>query len=134
MLETGEMPVSRAYYKLKEALLWSGIQVREGDVCAEIGSAPGGACQLLLELGAQVIAIDPAPLDSEVAEHENLTFIRRRGREVKKRELADVRWLLADLNIAPNYTLDTVEEIVSSKRVNPRGMLLTLKLDRKSVV
>ena len=128
LFDTESDPVSRAYFKLKEALLWSGLPVSEGDVCAELGSSPGGACQLLLEKGAKVIAIDPAEIDPEVAQHENLTHIRRRGHEVKKRDFREVRWLFADINMVPNYTLDTVSEIASHDSVDIKGMALTLKL------
>ncbi len=121
--------VSRAYFKLLEALLWSGIHIQPGDICAEIGSSPGGACQLLLEKGAQVIAIDPADLDPGIAEHENLTHFKCRGKDVRKKELKHVRWLFTDINVAPNYTLDTVKEIVTNQHVSRiRGMVLTLKL------
>jgi 23S rRNA (cytidine2498-2'-O)-methyltransferase len=119
---------SRAYFKLKEALLWSGITIHPGDVCAEIGSAPGGASQLLLELGATVIGIDPAEMEPGVLEHENFTHIRKRGNEVKKRDFRDVRWLLADLNMDPNYTLENVAEIVNHESVDVKGVILTLKL------
>ncbi len=128
IVDTSQERASRAYYKLKEALLWSGIKIAAGDVCAEIGAAPGGACELLLEMGAKVIAIDPAELEPEIEAHENLTYVRRRGREVKKKDFKDVKWLLADLNIAPNYTLDTVRDIVAYEAVDIRGLILTLKL------
>ncbi len=128
MFDTDSDVVSRAYFKLKEAILWSGLPVSEGDVCAEIGSAPGGACQLLLEMGASVIAIDPAEMEPEVLENPNLNHIRRRGHEVKKRDFRDVRWLFADITMVPNYTLDTVSEIVAHDAVNIKGMALTLKL------
>jgi 23S rRNA (cytidine2498-2'-O)-methyltransferase len=39
-----------------------------------------------------------------------------------------MRWLTADMNVAPNYTLDSVEAIITCAEVNIRGMLLTLKL------
>jgi 23S rRNA (cytidine2498-2'-O)-methyltransferase len=35
---------------------------------------------------------------------------------------------MADMNVAPHYTLDAVEGIVTYREVNIRGMLLTLKL------
>ncbi len=121
--------ISRAYLKLQEAFLWSGIHINPNDVCAEIGSAPGGACQMLLEKGAKVIAIDPADLDESIATDDNLKHLRCRGHEVKKRELKDVRWLIADLNVAPNYTLDTIEEIATNQHLARLiGMILTLKL------
>ncbi len=128
LFNTSVETCSRAYFKLKEALLWSGITIQPGDVCAEIGSAPGGACQLLLELGAHVIGIDPAEMDPGILEHENFTHLRRRGNEVKKRDFRDVRWLLADLNVDPNYTLGNVAEIVNHDSIDIKGVILTLKL------
>ena len=128
-LDTDTPVVNRAYFKLNEALLWSGIHIQPNDCCAEIGSSPGGACQLLLEKGARVIAVDPAEMEPAILEHENLTHLRCRGKEVRKKELKDVRWLLSDLNATPVYTLDTIEEIVNNQHVNHiRGLILTLKL------
>ena len=119
---------SRAYFKIREALLWAGIAIQKGDICAEIGSAPGGACQFLLESGATVIGVDPAEMEPEILKHENFTHIRRRGNEVKKKDLKDVKWLFADLNATPTYTLDAITEIVSSQHVDVTGMILTLKM------
>lgn len=119
---------SRAYFKLREALLWAGIPIQPGDVCAEIGSAPGGACQFLLESGAVVIGVDPAEMEPEILKHENFTHIRRRGNEVKKKDLKDVKWLFADLNATPTYTLDAITEIVTNQSVDVTGMILTLKM------
>ena len=127
--------ISRAYLKLEEALLWSGIRIKMGDVCLEIGSAPGGSCQLLLEKGASVLAVDPADMEPEVLANENLTHFKCRGRDVRKRDLKNIRWLFADLNVAPSYTLDTVEEIVANQHVvHLQGMLLTLKLADLKIV
>jgi 23S rRNA (cytidine2498-2'-O)-methyltransferase len=36
--------------------------------------------------------------------------------------------MTADLNVAPNYTLDAVESIVTHRATHFRGLLLTLKL------
>ena len=121
--------VSRAYFKLAEALRWSGIHINDGDHCTEIGASPGGTCQLLLEKGAIVIAIDPAELDKEIEKHPNLKYIRGRGKEVRKKDLKDTRWLFADLNVTPTYTLDSIEDIVSSQHLKKlRGMVLFLKI------
>lgn len=128
-----EPKISRAYYKLKEALLWSGVAIREEDVCVELGSSPGGAVQLLLEMGAKVIAVDPAKLDEEIANHSNLVHFRKRGREVRKKEFREARWLMADMNVAPKFTLDTVEDILTNENVNVSGIVLTLKMLEKSL-
>ena len=128
LVDTSIEMASRAYLKAREALLWSGIKIHPGDQCAEIGSSPGGCCQLLLELGAKVIGIDPAEMEPELLKDENFTHLRRRGHEVKKRDLKDVKWLFADMSMVPNYTLDTVSEIVSHPSVDVKGIVLTLKL------
>ena len=127
-IDTNIEVVSRAYFKTQEALLWLGIQLGDSDTCVEIGSAPGGSCQFLLETGAKVIGIDPAEMEPEILEHPNFTYIRRRGHEVKKRDLKSAKWLFADLNIVPKYTFDTVSEIVNSAHIDLRGMFLTMKL------
>lgn len=133
-IDTTNERTSRAYFKLKEALLWSGIKIEPGDKCAEIGSAPGGACELLLEMGANVLAIDPAEMEPAIEAHENLTYVRRRGHEVKKKDFKGVKWLVADLSMAPKYTLDTVRDIVAHEVVNLSGIVLTLKLSDWSEV
>jgi 23S rRNA (cytidine2498-2'-O)-methyltransferase len=120
--------VSRAYLKMDEALAWSQMPVKDGDLVAEIGCAPGGASQALLERGLVVQGIDPAMVDERVLENPRFIHIRKRGHEVKRREFRKTQWLTADLNVAPQYTLDTVEEIVTHRDVDIRGMLLTLKL------
>ena len=125
--------ISRAYYKLKEALLWAGIQIKPDDVCAEIGASPGGAVQLMLEMGGKVIAVDPAELDEELDDAEGLTYIRKRGREVRKREFRDVRWLVVDMSVAPKFALDTLEDIVSNEQVDVSGIVVTLKLPDKAL-
>lgn len=120
--------VSRAYLKMEEALLWSRLPVGPGDRCAEIGSAPGGAAQALLNRGLHVTGIDPADIDPIVLAHPNFEHIKKRGADVRRREFRKTRWLFADINVAPNYTLDTIEAIVTHPEVHVRGLLLTLKL------
>jgi 23S rRNA (cytidine2498-2'-O)-methyltransferase len=120
--------ISRAYLKTKEALAWSGWPVRPGDRCAEIGSAPGGSCQALLELGLKVTGIDPAEMHPDVLRHPQFHHVRKRGAEVRRRAFRGFKWLLVDSNVAPQHTLDTVESIVTHPTTSFQGLLLTLKL------
>src|SRR6056297_106925 len=120
--------VSRAYFKVAEALAWSGLPVRPGDRVVEIGSAPGGACQRLLELGFHVTGIDPAEMDEEVVQHRNMTYIRAHAEDLKRSEYRDAKWLVVDANIKPAKTLWSVEKIVCHRESRIQGMLLTLKL------
>jgi 23S rRNA (cytidine2498-2'-O)-methyltransferase len=120
--------VSRAYLKMQEALLWSGLPIEPGDRCVEIGSSPGGSCQALLDRGLLVAGIDPAEMHEALLAHPNFTHRRARAADLKRREFRGVKWLMVDSNVAPKHTLDTVEHIVTNRQVNVRGMLLTLKL------
>lgn len=120
--------VSRAYAKMEEALAWSGLPLAAGDECVEIGCAPGGASQALLDRGLYVTGIDPAEVDPAVLGHPHFRHLRERGKDVRRREFAGVRWLAADMNVAPQYTLDTIEPIVTHPGVTIRGLVLTLKL------
>lgn len=120
--------VSRAYLKMEEALRWSRLPLEAGQTAVELGAAPGGSCQALLRRGLAVTGVDPAEIDPLVLAHPRFTHVRKRAAEVRRREFRGVRWLAADLNVAPGYTLDTVEAIVRHPQVNIRGLLLTLKL------
>ena len=120
--------VSRAWLKMEEALRWSQLPIPPGARCAELGASPGGATQALLDRGLRVLGIDPAEMHPSVLAHPNFTHIRKRVQQVRRREFRKVRWLVCDMNVAPQYTLDAVEAIVTHPLVSVRGMLLTLKL------
>jgi 23S rRNA (cytidine2498-2'-O)-methyltransferase len=127
-VRTPEHAVSRAYTKLAEALAWSGLPIAEDDECVELGCAPGGASQALLDRGLYVTGIDPAEVDPILLAHPRFRQLRKRSKEVRRSEYLGVRWLAADMNLAPSYTLDAVEAIVTHADVHIRGMILTLKL------
>ena len=124
----GDM-ISRAYLKLVEALLWSELPLRAGDACVEIGSAPGGSCQVLLERGCAVVGVDPAEMDSKVLAHPRFKHVRARAKDVDRAVFRGCRWLTADINLPPTYTLDTVEAVVTAPGVLIDGLVLTLKLN-----
>jgi 23S rRNA (cytidine2498-2'-O)-methyltransferase len=121
--------ISRAYFKAAEAIWWSQLAIKAGEQAVEIGSSPGGACQFLLDQGLHVTGVDPAAMDPKLLEHPRFKHWRRRSPAVPRRWFRPFRWLLADANVAPAYTLDTVEAIVSYPgNTRLAGLLLTLKL------
>jgi 23S rRNA (cytidine2498-2'-O)-methyltransferase len=120
--------VSRAYLKMVEALLWSELPIGAGDRCVEIGSSPGGSCQALLDRGLVVTGIDPAEMDAGVLANPRFTHVRARAKDLPRSAFRDFRWLIADANVAPKYTLDAVEAIVTHRETQISGLLLTLKL------
>jgi 23S rRNA (cytidine2498-2'-O)-methyltransferase len=120
--------VSRAYAKMEEAIAWSGLPISPGDECVEIGCAPGGASQALLDHGLFVTGIDPAEVDPVLRIHPRFRHLKKRGGDVRRSEFVGVRWLVSDMNIAPQAMLDEVEPIVTHPGVSIRGLVLTLKL------
>lgn len=127
-LEVPQPMISRAYLKLREGLMWGEVPFESGDRVIDLGSAPGGASQALLEMGARVLGVDPAEMHPTVMNHPNFIHLRKRGSEVQRRLYRGYRWLVADANVAPKHTLDTVESIVMHEATHLQGLLLTLKL------
>jgi 23S rRNA (cytidine2498-2'-O)-methyltransferase len=120
--------ISRAYLKIVEALEWSELPIAAGDRCVEIGSAPGGSCLALLERGLVVTGIDPAEMDPLVLAEPRFTHLRARAKDVKRSVFRECRWLVMDANVAPNYTLDTLDGLLTEAGARPEGLVLTLKL------
>ena len=120
--------VSRAWLKLDEAIATFTIGLRAGERAIELGAAPGGACQRLLEAGLDVVAVDPALVDERVAAHARFEQWRMRARDVKLRRFRGCDWLVCDMNIDPKSTLAAIERVVTAPGVRPRGIVATLKL------
>ena len=126
-IELPEHAVSRTWLKMVEGLMWSGLPVKAGNSIVEIGSSPGGSCQALLELGLNVTAIDPAEMDEALTKEEKFTHVRGRAKDLPRRLFSNFRWLASDASTVPNYSLDTIEAIVTHSSVKIEGLLLTLK-------
>lgn len=126
---------SRAWVKLEEALVWSGLPLREDDVVVEIGAAPGGAAAALLRRGAHVIGIDPARIDARVMAHERFVHLGILAERVRTRDLPEhCDWLLLDANVAPHRAMVALGQLISLRRGSLRGLLLTFKLNDDGVV
>lgn len=127
-LKLPEDAVSRAWLKMEEALRWSRLPIERGDQASELGCSPGGSSQALLRRGLNVIGVDPANVHPSLLADPGFRHIRKRAGDVRRSEFGTVKWLFADMNVAPQYTLDAVEAVATSRRVHLRGLLMTLKL------
>jgi 23S rRNA (cytidine2498-2'-O)-methyltransferase len=126
--------VSRAYLKTAEAVAWSRLPIVPGDRIVEIGSSPGGASQRFLDLGLEVTGIDPAEMNPLVLQHPRFTHWRSKSSGIKRKRYGTFKWLSADANVAPNYTLDAIEDIVTYPASCFEGLLLTIKLSSFKLV
>jgi 23S rRNA (cytidine2498-2'-O)-methyltransferase len=68
--------ISRAEFKLLEALEVFGVSLPPRGRALDLGAAPGGWTRLLLEAGLQVVAVDPAQLDPRLRGHPALEHYR----------------------------------------------------------
>ncbi|HEX4204653.1 MAG TPA: SAM-dependent methyltransferase [Ktedonobacteraceae bacterium] len=64
--------ISRAEFKLLEALDVFGVSLPSEGRALDLGAAPGGWTRLLLEAGMSVVAVDPARLDPRLAGRKHL--------------------------------------------------------------
>lgn len=98
MKRTQEAP-SRAAMKLDEALDWYGVTPGRGDVCVDLGSAPGGWTRRLAERGSRVWSIDPANLAPDVKAMSKVKHFKVSAFEFAPDEPAD--WLFCDMAWRP---------------------------------
>jgi len=68
--------ISRAEFKLLEALEIFGVALPSRGRALDLGAAPGGWTRLLLDAGLRVVAVDPAKLDPRLVRRPNLTHYR----------------------------------------------------------
>ena len=121
---------SRAWLKFEEAMLWHPRPVRPGQIALEIGSAPGGTAFALKARGAEVICIDPAPLDPAV----KVRHLRKLAGSVEAGELPpSFDWLLVDINDNPGSTMRQAARFIGFSKRRP-SLVLTLKTSDWSAV
>jgi len=96
-----EGPPSRAYLKLWEALVRLRRWPKEGDRCLDAGASPGGWTWALSRLGANVIAVDRAPLEPDVAALPNVEYLRHDAFTLKPEDIGPVDWLFCDVACYP---------------------------------
>ena len=92
------------------------------------------ALELLFRIQAKVIGIDPALMDERVLSHANFTHVRARAADLRRKEFSNAKWLLADANIAPESTLDAIEDIVTHRVVNIQATLITVFIRANGLV
>jgi 23S rRNA (cytidine2498-2'-O)-methyltransferase len=98
MRRAGESP-SRAAMKLEEALDGMPFEPGRGDVCVDLGAAPGGWTQRLVSRGAKVIAVDPARLMPELASNPRVRHVQESAFAFAPEEPVD--WLFCDMAWRP---------------------------------
>ncbi|MDO9502468.1 SAM-dependent methyltransferase [Falsiroseomonas sp.] len=124
-IEDREGPPSRAYLKLWEALTRLGRYPGPGETCLDLGAAPGGWTWVLAKLGAQVVAVDKAPLDAAVAAMPGVTMRAESAFGLEPRTEPKVDWLFSDVICYPSRLLGLVQRWIAADAA--RNFVCTLK-------
>lgn len=123
-------PPGRAYLKLWEAFTLLGVRPRPGQLCLDLGSAPGGWTWVLGTLGASVFSIDKAPLDPRVAALPTVEHCLGSGFGLDPRHAGVVDWLFSDMICYPDRLLETVRRWLELGQA--RNFLCTLKFQAET--
>ena len=116
-------PPSRAYRKLEEAFCWMGDQPRPGELCVDLGGAPGGWSYTALKRGARVVAVDRSPLAPELLREPRLTMLE--GNAFTYEPAQSVDWLLSDVVCEPPRALALIQRWVGRRAC--RKLVVTVK-------
>ena len=115
-------PPSRAYLKLWEALTRFGRWPGPGEQCLDLGASPGGWTWVLAKLGADVTAVDKAPLAAGVAAMPGVT---ERLDSAFALPPEPVDWLCSDIIAYPDRLLALVRRWIDAGAA--RTIVCTIK-------
>ncbi|MGE5149209.1 MAG: SAM-dependent methyltransferase [Rhodospirillaceae bacterium] len=102
-------PPNRAYLKLWEALVRLRRWPQPGQRCLDLGASPGGWTWVLAKLGADVIAIDKAPLDPRIAAMPGVAWRGESAFALEPESVGPIDWLFSDVIAYPARLLRLVE-------------------------
>lgn len=125
LIEDKAGPPSRAYLKLWEALVRLRRWPQPGERCLDLGASPGGWTWVLAKLGAQVVAIDKAPLDPKVAAMPGVEWRGESAFGLDPASVGPVDWLFSDIVCYPARLFTLIERWRASGLV--RNFVCTLK-------
>ncbi len=119
---------SRAYYKIAEAAEAFDLPFDHEEIVLELGSAPGGATQFLLEQDMKVYGVDPADMDPKIAKNVNFRHYRMPFEHITPDTFKkNVDWIISDVNLPPTVVMREVIRL--HEFMEPHGLVLTLKIN-----
>jgi len=124
-IENRQAPPARAYLKLWEAFTRLGRHPGPGERCLDLGASPGGWTWVLQGLGAEVVAVDKAPLDPAIAGLPRVCVLQESAFGLTPDRIGPVDWLCSDIICYPARLLRLVQDWMEGGRV--RNFVCTLK-------
>lgn len=130
-IEDHKNPPSRAYLKIQESLtmanLLNGTPLPDSNSrCFEAGACPGGWTWVLINLGAQVYAVDRAELAPELMSNPLVKFQAHDAFTLKPEEIGPIDWLFSDVICYPERLFEWINMWL---KYNPNlNMICTIKM------
>lgn len=107
-VENKTVPPSRAYLKLWEFFTVHCAPPPAHTKVIDMGSSPGGWSWVLSQLKLDVISVDKAPLDNNIAKIKNITFLQESAFGVDPKKIPDIAWFFSDIICYPEKLLDLI--------------------------
>ncbi|MDP5276794.1 SAM-dependent methyltransferase [Chengkuizengella axinellae] len=125
--------ISRAEFKLLEAMDVFDIQLPEKCTALDLGAAPGGWTRVLLQHNATVYAVDPANLDRVFKKNPKVKHFKETAQLFFKKDVGTKFDIV--VNDMRMDTIESVELMGEAKKLLKANslMILTLKLPKKNV-
>lgn len=123
-------PPGRAYLKLWESFTILGKKPQPGELCLDLGAAPGSWSWVLGRLGCRVFSIDKAPLADSVACMPNVNHCLGSGFGLDPSVTGTVDWLFSDMICYPSRLLTLVRQWIDRKAM--KHALCTLKFQAET--
>lgn len=119
--------VSRAEFKLLEALEIFKIELPRNGVALDLGASPGGWARVLRQRGQYVTAIDPGELDPRVASDKNVRHQRMTAEEYLRYDPDQFDVIVNDMRMDARDSARLM--VVYARQLYPNGIaIMTLKL------
>jgi 23S rRNA (cytidine2498-2'-O)-methyltransferase len=112
--EDREGPPSRAYLKIWEALVRLRTWPKPGDHCLDAGASPGGWTWALSRLGADVTAVDRAPLEERIAALPGVKCLKHDAFTLKPEDIGPMDWVFSDVVCYPARLYEWVQTWLAS--------------------
>ncbi|MDR3550862.1 MAG: SAM-dependent methyltransferase [Candidatus Babeliales bacterium] len=123
--ENKTIPPSRAYLKLWEFFTVHHSPPKPGSKVIDMGSCPGGWSWVLSELDLDVISVDKASLDPNIAKIPNITFLQESSFGLDPKSLPGIEWFFSDIICYPERLLTLVKNWMV--KGNVKNFVCTIK-------
>ena len=127
--EKGQL--SRAEFKLLEALHVFDIDLPRSGIALDLGAAPGGWTRVLRQKGLSVVAVDPAELHPSLDKDKEVTHRQETAQDFLRTNTTYFDLIVNDMRIDSRKSAQMMVSFATTLKVDGYG-ILTLKLPQSN--